>query len=67
MPWWNSCKASIARRRAWAWANRTKVAGYLGVAGAVVKIGIEGGQHWPMLVLGVTVALIGHYNDLQAR
>ncbi len=64
------CRAARDRFRALCvvlWANRTKTAGYLGVAGAVVKMGIEGGQHWPMLLLGVTVALIGHYNDSQAR
>jgi hypothetical protein len=43
----------------WLHANRTKVMGYAGVAlGAV-----QGAQGWHTMVLGVAVALVGHYND----
>jgi hypothetical protein len=49
------------------WANRTKVAGYLGCVGAAIQMGLAEGQHWPMLLLGVSVVAIGHYNDLVHR
>ena len=45
------------------WGNRTKIAGYAGVIAAAVQMAVAEGQHWQMLLLGATVAAIGHYND----
>jgi hypothetical protein len=45
------------------WSNRTKLIGYIGVIAAAVQMAIAEGQHWQMLLLGATVAAIGHYND----
>jgi hypothetical protein len=63
------CRAARDRLRAFgvrAWANRTKIAGYIGVVSGAVQMALAEGQHWQMLVLGAVVAAIGHYND-QAR
>ena len=49
------------------WRNRTKVAGYLGVTVGAFQVGLLGGQHWPMCLLGAAVAAIGHYNDSQRQ
>jgi hypothetical protein len=46
-----------------AWRRRTKIAGYIGVVAGAAQMAIAEGQHWPMLLLGVVVAGIGHYND----
>lgn len=43
------------------WKNRTKVAGYAGVGFGAAQV--LQGQPWHTLILGVTVALIGHFND----
>jgi hypothetical protein len=43
------------------WGNRTKVAGYAGVAFGAAQV--AQGQSWHTLMLGISVALIGHYND----
>jgi hypothetical protein len=56
--------APLGRARAlWLklWSRRTKVAGYAGVGFGAVQV--AQGQSWHTLILGVTVALIGHYND----
>jgi hypothetical protein len=45
------------------WANRTKITGYAGVIGGSVEMGILGGQHIGLVLLGAAVAAIGHYND----
>lgn len=47
------------------WANRTKTAGYLGVALGTIQL--LQGQPMHTLWLGTAVALIGHYNDFAAR
>lgn len=51
----------------WKWLhdNRTKVAGYGGVALGAAQV--AQGQGWHTLGLGVAVALIGHYNDWTQR
>lgn len=43
------------------WKNRTKFAGYAGVIGGAAQA--AQGQGWYTLLLGCTVAAIGHYND----
>lgn len=48
------------------WCNRTKLAGYAGVTVGAFQVGLLGGQHWPMCLLGALVAAIGHYNDRRA-
>ena len=45
------------------WRNRTKVMGYLGAMVGAVQMAVAEGQHWQMLLLGLAVAAIGHYND----
>lgn len=45
------------------WSNRTKLVGYLGVIAGSIQLALAGGQHWPMCMLGASVAAIGHYND----
>jgi hypothetical protein len=60
------CRAVRNRLRAFgvtAWANRTKIAGYIGVVSGAVQMAVAEGQHWQMLLLGAVVAAIGHYND----
>lgn len=60
--------APLGRARAlWiaVWSRRTKIAGYAGVGFGAAQV--AQGQGWHTLILGVTVALIGHYNDLQLR
>jgi hypothetical protein len=49
------------------WRNRTKVAGYIGILAGTVQTAFLAGQHWQIMLLGVVVALIGHYNDTQNR
>lgn len=58
--------APLGRARAlWValFRNRTKIAGYLGVIGGSVEMGLLGGQHVGLVLLGAAVAAIGHYND----
>jgi hypothetical protein len=43
------------------WSNRTKLTGYAGVVFGAAQV--AQGQSWHTLLLGVTVALIGHYNS----
>lgn len=43
--------------------NRTKIMGYAGAVVAAAQMAVAEGQHWPMLLLGLAVAAIGHYND----
>lgn len=45
------------------WCRRTKIVGYVGVIAGAVQMGIAEGQHWQLLLLGATIAAIGHYND----
>ena len=62
------CRAVGNRLRALGvglWCNRTKTLGYVGVVAGALRMGIEGGEHWPLLLLGALTAAIGHYNDLQ--
>jgi hypothetical protein len=33
------------------------------VIAAAVQMAVAEGQHWQLLLLGVVVAAIGHYND----
>lgn len=49
------------------WSRRTTVMGYLGVIGGSVEMAILGGQHVGLVILGASVAAIGHYNELQLR
>jgi hypothetical protein len=63
MLWLQRLKGALAARWAIVWANRTKIAGYLGVIGGSVEMGIQGREHIGMIVLGASVAAIGHYND----
>jgi len=58
---WNQLKALGVTL----WANRTKAAGYLGVALGTLQV--LQGQPMHTLLLGTAVALIGHYNDYAAR
>lgn len=37
--------------------------GYAGAVVAAAQMAVAEGQHWPMLLLGLAVAAIGHYND----
>lgn len=63
MLWWVNFKARCAAARSWAWCNRTKIAGYLGIIGGSVQMGLEQREHLGMIILGAGVAAIGHYND----
>lgn len=61
-----ACSALKPARPLWLsslWRHRTRITGYLGIIGASVQMAVAEGQHWPMLLLGATVAAIGHYND----
>jgi len=67
MQWWQEIKARCDRAGTFVWSNRTKVAGYLGVIGGSVEMGITMREHVGLIVLGATVAAIGHYNDRDRR
>jgi hypothetical protein len=60
-----ACAPTGRARALWVvlWANRTKITGYAGVIGGSVEMGILGGQHIGLVLLGAAVAAIGHYND----
>jgi hypothetical protein len=63
------CRATWDRLRALglkAWSRRTTLAGYLGIIGGSVQMGIEGREHLGMIILGASVAAIGHFNARQA-
>lgn len=55
----------LKARLQWLHDNRTKVAGYSGVALGAVQ-GAQG-QGWRTVAVGVAVAVIGHYNDWANR
>lgn len=55
----------LKRMGALIWRNRTKFAGYAGVIFGAAQA--AQGQSWRTLLLGCTVAAIGHYNDYANR
>jgi hypothetical protein len=61
----NWLKARLQWLLNWLHDNRTKVAGYTGVALGAAQA--AQGQGWRTFALGVAVALIGHYNDWTQR